>query len=279
MNMKTEKNKINLFPFAIHLPDESISSFWISHDLAELFGYEFNSEAIDALNEKIEKDPYLKTLGVVIDGEADSVSIHCSSADEIFSISRVINELSIGEFNVQLGENDVIRLKKTLNSWIRPIRQEWGTGDIYSFMLNDGSYGFGQVLMAHEKSATCGLFKINNEQSSADIKGFRKNKVISILNVLSDKLDKGNWQIIGNKRPCDNPNKRVGKTLQGVGAMSYSSGAMELIANAWFGLVPWNCGVSIGFFDEILLRGVRRPNSAWILSKKECEDYLSTRKI
>jgi hypothetical protein len=47
--MNREEGRIELGPLTVHLPDVSFSTFRVMHDLAELFGVEFNPDAEDML--------------------------------------------------------------------------------------------------------------------------------------------------------------------------------------------------------------------------------------
>jgi hypothetical protein len=52
-----------------------------------------------------------------------------------------------------------------------------------------------------------------------------------------------------------------------VGGVSWEG--LEILANAWHGLEPWNRFFRTDFLDQHLMRGVERPASAVMLTAEE----------
>ena len=45
------------------------------------------------------------------------------------------------------------------------------------------------------------------------------------------------------------------------------------LAEAYYGLIPWNVYADEKELDKMLMKGVRRPRSAKVLKRKECKQY------
>jgi hypothetical protein len=69
--MTINGSKLDVFAFTIYLPDECSSKFYIFHDLAELFGLEFNEEAAKRLKKLLKEDPNDPGAKLSMDREAD----------------------------------------------------------------------------------------------------------------------------------------------------------------------------------------------------------------
>lgn len=92
--MTINGSKMDVFAFTIYLPDECSSKFRIFHDLAELFGLEFNEQAAKKLKKLLKKGPNDPGAKLSMDREADYVSLRASKADVMGLTVRLINETS-----------------------------------------------------------------------------------------------------------------------------------------------------------------------------------------
>ena len=213
-----------------------------------------------------------------MDREADHVSLRASKADVIGLIARVINENSLPAYKRNFTNDDYKRINDTLASWKRPKPKPWAAGDVFSFKLKDNSLGFGQVVDSQHGSPTCALFELKSSHELATQKVLQ-SRVVSILHTGSNLLDKGVWKIQGNHPPVaksvDSP---LGVRNQ-VGSISFGGGGIiEDLANAYFGLVPWNGEYyREDYLDKLLMPGIQLPDTCWILGPEERRAYRSER--
>lgn len=262
--------KIQVGQITINLPDENQSSFSIFEDLAELFDKEFQSEAIKLLKSQI-KDVKPKPS---IDSESDFASITTSNVDTLLSVINVIIELSTNEIKKSFAQVDQAELQKifTRAKKNRPKPKEWNIGDVFAIPLLDNTFSFGQVL--DKKYCTCVLFAIRSINSGLTFEEFKKLTPISILHLGKDLLNNGQWKVLFNIKPTLNPDNGSGGKFGTIGCTSYGGGGiMNDLANAYWGLEPWNVLYVENYYDEILLKGVIRPNTALILNPIDRQKY------
>ena len=272
--MTIKDGKLDVFAFTIHLPDECSAKFRIFHDLAELFGLEFNEQAAKKLKKLLKEDPNDPGSKLSMDREADYVSLRASKADVIALIARLINENSLPVYKRDFKDEDYERIKVALSSWKRPKPKPWAVGDVYAFKLLDGSFGFGQVIDSQYGAPSCALFerKTEDELAGHEVLGSR---VISILHIGSDLLDKGVWKVLGNHPPVAKSAESQHGPRNQVGAKSFGGGGIvEDLANAYFGLIRWN-GRSYreDYLNGLLMPGIQMPETCWILNPEERRAY------
>ena len=194
------KPEIEIGNFVIRLPDENSKQFYIFHDLAEIFGFDFQSDAVSVLKEEIRSAGDLKTQPS-IDYEVDRVSIRSSSAEVIFEVAKCIESLTLEDFKANLSDQNWGKVFEKLKSWKRPKPKKWKEGDVFSLQLMDGSYAFGQVLAKHEKSwmsPSFALFDLKSEKEDIDLGLLKKSKPITILHLMATNLNNGKWKVIGS---------------------------------------------------------------------------------
>lgn len=260
----------------ILLPDATTSYFFIDEDLAELFKLETNNEALKLLRktvkEMIEPNMY-KRIG--FDYQSSAVIIRTTNAELILSIALVINELA----NVNLTADEINNTKTQLLSHKRPQKQKWKVGDIFQIPLEDGSYAFGQVVWKSYSHPVCGLFDVNKVDVPS-LDEIINNPFISVLSLTPNSLDNHRWKVIGTMQVKiqmeDVPKKFNGTSC--TGAMSFTDGILEDLANAFYGVTPWNVFADEDYFDQILLPTVKRPSTAEVLSLSERNRYRKERK-
>ncbi|WP_162800325.1 Imm26 family immunity protein [Oceanobacillus zhaokaii] len=258
------------------LPDASTSYFLIDNDLAELFKLETNNEAIKLLRKTVREkiEPYLyKRIG--FDYESSAVIIRTTNAELILEIAIVINELA----NANLSAEEINITKNRLISHKRPRKQKWKVGDIFQIFLEDGSYSFGQVLWKNYTQPVCGLFDIN-KNAVPTLEEIINNPFISILSLTSNSLDNHSWKVIASMNVRihkeDVPEEFNG--TPSIGARSFTSGILEDLANAFYGVSPWNVLADADYFDQILLPTVTRPPTAKVLALSERNLYRKGKK-
>ena len=226
------KNSIEIGKFTLWLPDETSKQYYIFHDLAELFGFEFQSEAVKALKKNLTVQNLKPKPSV--DFESDKTSIRTMSADTVYKVARSIDELTTPELASGLSGHEWEGILKQLKSWKRPKPKKWTEGDIFCFQLKDESYTFGQVLKKPTeitKIPTLALLDIKSETEQIDIEELKRASVITILHLLAMNLENGKWKIIGNSHtifadPFSGPWGKYSKTG--------SPGILESIANYYW---------------------------------------------
>jgi hypothetical protein len=261
------KHQIQVGPIKINLPDENQSHFSIFHDIAELFGDEFQSDAVKKLRSKL-KDVKPKAS---IDYEADNTHITTSNVDTLVAVITAIGELAIEEFKVLFQQFDAAQTAKLLKAAKknRPKPKEWQTGDVFSIPLVNSTFAFGQVL--DKKYCTCALFNLQSDNSTLTEEQFKRLQPISILHLSNgDLLNNGQWNILYNQPVTLNPNSGSGGRFGDIGSSSYGQcGAMTDLANAYWGLEPWNVMYREDYYDELLLKGLTRPKTANVLDEAD----------
>lgn len=265
---------MDVFTFAIHLPDECSSKFRIFHDLAELFGLEFNEQAANKLKKLLKEGPNDLGAKLSMDREADYVSLRASKADVIGLTARLINENSLPAYKRNFTNDDYKRINDALASWKRPKPKPWLVGDVFAFKLKDGSLGYGQVIDSQYGAPSCALFELKSAHELATTEVL-KSRVVSILHIGSDLLDKGGWKILGNHLPVAKSTESQHGSRNQVGAISFGGGGIiEELANAYFGLIPWNGKYyREDYLDKLLMSGIQMPNTCWILDPEERRAY------
>lgn len=246
-------------------------------DLAGAFGLEFNRDARKKLQIACRK---AKLKGVSFDSESDFVSIR-SGRDAIVGVAVLINLLSTPSLQVKLSDASIKKVRHQVLTHKVPPRSRWKVGDVFACPLLDGSFAFGQVLWESEpvsrqgiRAPLCSLHDLKTSLASVNLSAILKTRVVSILQTLGEELDSGRWRIIGSavvrRNPFNGPCGRPGE----VGSQSWDG--YETLANAWFGLTPWNPDGD-DFLDEWLLRGVRRPSKRKILKQPRLRHRKSIR--
>ena len=263
--------QIQVGQIKVNLPNENQSSFSIFEDLAELFDKEYQNEAVKLFKSKI-KDVKPKPS---IDSESDFTSIQTSNVDTLISVINAIIDLCTDENKKSFAQLDEVELKKTFANAKknRPKPKEWNTGDVFAIPLADNSFSFGQVL--DKKFCTCVLFDIRSDNTVLNASEFKRLKPMSILHLSNgDLLNNGQWQILFNEQVTVNPNSGSGGRFGDIGSKSYGQcGTLTDLANAYWGLMPWNVLYEEDYYDKILLKGITRPNGVLILNPTDRQKY------
>lgn len=269
--MKTDRYKI-IGPIKINFPDENDNSFSIFEDCAELFGQEFQSEAYKLLKATL-KDTKPKPS---MDYEGDYLHITTANVDAIISAIVAIIELSNSDNRTKFPKLDIDDLKREFTNAKknRPKPKPWDTGDVFIVPLNDGSYTIGQVLS--KKHCTCVVYDFRTLTQPTITKAeFKVLKPISILHLSNgDLLNNGHWGILLNEKVTLNSDSGHGGRFGEIGSLSYGGcGVLSDLADAYWGLTPWNTLYEEDYYDKMLLKNVSRPNTAVILNPTERRNY------
>lgn len=269
--MNTNRYKI-IGPIKVNFPDENENSFSIFEDCADFFGQEFQSDAYKLLKSRL-KDTKPKPS---MDYEGDYLHISSANVDTIISTIEAIIELSNSDNQTKFPRLDIDDLKKefTIAKINRPKPKSWNTGDVFFVPLCDGSFTFGQVL--NKNQCTCVVYEFRSLiPQSITQANFSGLKPISILHLSNgDFLNNGHWGILFNEKPTLNPDSGHGGKMNEIGSVSYGScKALTDLAEAYWGLTPWNTLYKEDYYDKMLLKNVSRPKTAMILNSADRNKY------
>jgi len=230
------KSELIFGSLKIFLPDENTGNFYIFQDIAELFGDEFQSDAVRKLKKEI-KSITLKP-SPSIDYEGSNASIRTTNPETLLQTIRIINNLSILKYRHSFSEGDWDNFKHQLFCWKRPKPQKWNVGDVFSIKLMDESYSFGQVVGKHP---TIVLFDIKKDSESVEHCELESAKVVTLLHLLDDRLRDKTWKILSNyKILVDKDSGKFSNDRFRVSQTSFSSRALEQAANYyWFKVFTW----------------------------------------
>jgi hypothetical protein len=251
----------------IDFPTETIGVFSIFRDLTELLGADYQSEAVDILKQELLKHIDLKPKPT-IDFESDNTHIESRSAETIFRIAEIINDLTVPDLKVILSIEEKQALFQQLKIWKRPKAKKWIVGSIFSIRLKDDTFMFGQVIGTHltKKSPTCAMFELRKATETITIEELQNSKIISVLNTDNEYISNGTFNILARFEPM------AGMEHSPKG--SYTGDAVLLsLGNAYYGLEPWNVYGWDTYFDENLLQGIERPKTVLILNKNDRNKY------
>ena len=265
-----KSNQYQIGSIKINLPDENQGYFSIFEDLTELFGKEYQSDAVKVLRAKI-KDSKPKAS---IDYESDFTHITTSNVETLLSVINAIIELTQDKQEEYL-KIDQIALKDLFEraKRNRPKPKEWKTGDVFSIPLADNMFSFGQVL--NKRYCTCVLFNFKSNEPDLSKSDFLKLQPLSILHLSNGNLlNNGRWKIIFNEQAKLDANAGYGGRAGTIGSISYGGcGVMADLANAYWGFQPWNVMYEEDYYDKLLLQGVIKPTTVLILNQSERLKY------
>jgi hypothetical protein len=236
----------------IHAPDPGKTAFWFYTDLAELFGCEYTSEAVGRFRESWKLRGTKRRIA--IDAEADGVSFQ-AARQAIIEVALVIHELA----SIVIDPAELAHIRGQVDSYIVPDPVAWSVGDLFALLLLDGSHAHGQVVGEVKRKPSCALLELRTPAPTTDVATLRRARVISVLHVQEHHLSAGEWPIVGNAKPlanaydgpCGHPSQIGGRSWDG----------LATLANAYFGLEPWNRFARPDYLEGFLSRGISRPAS------------------
>jgi hypothetical protein len=251
----------------IDFPTASVGLFSIFHDLVDLFGVEYQSEAVSLLKEELKKYEELKPKPN-IGHEADFTHIDSRSADTIFKVAEIINNLAVGEFKVQLSAAEKQEIYRHIKAWKRPPRQKWKIGDVFSIPLLDKSFSFGQVVGTHltAKCPILALFEIKQEKGEVTFDQLIEARVLSVWNADDELLANHTFKVLFNEEILVSPDRVRNKDMSG-------GATMCKLANVYFGLEPYNVKYREDYYDYYFQPKIGRPKNVIWLNKEERNKY------
>ena len=251
----------------IHLPDENLACFSIFQDLTKLFGVDFQSEAIALLKNELKSHTDLKPKPC-IDFESGYADITSRSAITIFLVAGIINELVQQEEKIEVSDTARQEVLKRLKEWKRPRPGKWKVGDVFSLKLKDSTFMFGQIIGTNltPKSPTCAIFEIRRSTETVSFDELKGSRVISVQNTSGECLNDKTFKVLFNA-------ELLADIKQANKSKSTGDGNLLCLCNAYYGLEPWNVMYKDTYYDEMLLKGVERPQRVILLDKDARNKY------
>ncbi|SIS39805.1 Immunity protein 26 [Chryseobacterium joostei] len=258
--------EIQFAHFNIQLPDKSSAEFSIFEDLAELFGQEFQTEAVGILKDAL-KSPDLKPKPN-IDYESDFVQVSSKNADAIFTVAKTIYQLTVPEKRTEITEAELDDIYNQLKKWKRPPKQKWEIGDVFSVPLLDGTFSFGQIVGTHSTatSPVLTLFEIKQEKDNITTEELIIARVLSVWNADEEPIVSHQYKILFNEELLVSPEKVKNKKRSG-------GADLHVLANVYFGLEPYNVMFKENYYDDFWQPNIQRPQHIIWLSDEEREKY------
>ncbi len=255
---------IELGGVVIWLPTAGEPKCNIVQDLAGPFGLETNHDAMVRLRRAWREGAYRGRLD--LDCESDFVSIY-AGRDAIVDAAVLITRLAISGRLRAVSDQDVSRVRAEVSAYRRPPRRPWEVGDVFAVPLDDGSFAFGQVLWEDCREPTCALFEHRSVAPETDLDEALTSRTLAILHVSSEHLDAGEWQVVGRHPPMNDPFSGPCGRPGTVGCTSWDG--LDTLANAWYGLTPWNVAYRDDYLEQFLMPAIERPAAAVMLGKDE----------
>jgi hypothetical protein len=254
----------------IDFPNESINVFTIFRDLTELFGVDYQSEAVKILKSELTKLDNLKAKPN-IDYEADNTHIDSRSYDTIFRIAELINSLCPEPHLKDLNKREKDKIHQVLKSWKRPKGVKYKVGQVFSVPLRNEQYMFGQVVGLNTLgiSPVYVLFELIQEKKIVEFEQLIVSPIAAASVVDGTLINNRTFEILGEfELLADSeiiPNYRKGH--------STSDSIIQRIGNAYYGLIPWNVMYKETYYNDYLINTNRHPCSANVLSEKDRLEY------
>ncbi|WP_324028173.1 Imm26 family immunity protein [Maribacter sp. BPC-D8] len=257
--------------FEISLPNETSSMFGIFENLTEFLGVEYQSEAVEKLKIALEKVSLKPKPN--IDFESDYTQIDSKSADTIFSVAKIINNISLSKYRIDFKEKELDEIYKKLKKWKRPPRQKWKIGDIISVPMSNNSFAFGQVIGTHltKTSPILVLFDLTKENSETSIEELIESRPLSVNNSYEDEIKNHLFKVLFNCKVLVSPERVPNKKFHGGVNLS-------TLADVYFGLEPWNIMNNENYYGKYFLPEIGKPENIIWLSDEEKVKYWEDKK-
>lgn len=149
-------------------------------------------------------------------------------------------------------------------------KQRWGVGDVFEVPTADGGRVIGQIVGQEPSvlnSASVAFFE-GALEATADVTTLagivQTSRAFSVMFVTRDRLDQGDWRVLGTL-PVSLPRSMLPfETLRGsqfVGARIIGSGIVEQFLNAYRGIGPWDAMKDPEYFDKLLVDAGGKPKN------------------
>lgn len=127
---------------------------------------------------------------------------------------------------------------------------------------------FGQIIGTNltPKSPTCAIFEIRRSTETVSFDELKGSRVISVQNTSGECLNDKTFKVLFNT-------ELLADIKQANKSKSTGDGNLLCLCNAYYGLEPWNVLYKDTYYDEMLLKGVERPQRVILLDKDARNKY------
>ncbi|MBI3848470.1 MAG: hypothetical protein HY292_27880 [Planctomycetes bacterium] len=148
-------------------------------------------------------------------------------------------------------------------------RQPWKTGDVFAVPQSDGKFALGQVIEYVPRalnSVVCAFYDLRVDHAVESVEPkLEANKLIAILFVTRDLLDRGEWKVVARHHVANARSAKIldqGRANDFIGTKIVGSGNVRRFLNAYYGLEPWDDWHDPEYLDSLLLSPDRKPKNA-----------------
>ncbi|MFO0745007.1 MAG: hypothetical protein U1F43_04930 [Myxococcota bacterium] len=267
------EDHVEVGALTVFFPTGSMRSFWFMHDLAGLFGDEVNADAERRLRLALSERPKGR-LG--LDVEADSVLVSASNAALMQRVLEAVRALCRDPEDLPTAA--LAAAQRAMEAAPKPKRQRWQIGSVFAVPLADGAWAFGQVVdlarPAPRRHAGPLRAPARAEPALApdEVLDVVTARTLTILHTTASGLDAdGVFRVVGEGPIALDP----GSGPHGPRAAGRSWDGIATVANAWYGLYPWNLLYAPVGLDRSIMPRSRPLPRAWMLDAPTLERLRS----
>ncbi|MFO0751642.1 MAG: hypothetical protein U1F43_39145 [Myxococcota bacterium] len=265
------EDHVEVGALTVFFPTGSMRSFWFMHDLAGLFGDEVNADAERRLRLALSERPKGR-LG--LDVEADSVLVSASNAALMQRVLEAVRALCRDPEDLPTAA--LAAAQRAMEAAPKPKRQRWQIGSVFAVPLADGAWAFGQVVDSPgpRLGATLALYEHRRAEPALgpdEVLDVVTARTLTILHTTASDLDDGVFRVVGEGPIALDP----GSGPHGPRAAGRSWDGIATVANAWYGLYPWNLLYAPVGLDRSIMPGLARSPRAWMLDAPTLERLRS----
>jgi hypothetical protein len=230
---REEPQPLRYGPIDVQLPDTSCDGFSFMHDLAGLFGVEFNAEAERLLRAELRR---AKVRGVELDHESDYVFAEARSPAGMCATLGAVARCTPSE----LFEGcDLSALERSLRAWKRPRGASFRVGDVVAMPLFGGQYGAAQLIHTDSPGLSSVVLLLldllaNDVPSLAAALESRESTPLAACGDSSVDIASRRWPVIAHQ-----PVPSTIDVPALVARESKRSGAVLRVLESCLGVAPW----------------------------------------
>lgn len=149
----------------------------------------------------------------------------------------------------------------------------WKANDIFVIPLLNGKYSIGHILDQRMiNTVRIALYdEVLSQLDKLDIESLvNSSDLISLIEVFREKLDYGEWPIIGNKQtviPVEKYANEQFRSNNWINSVTFDAGLAEDFINSYYGLLPWDDWYDPNYLDKFLVDPAKKPNN--LIYKKQ----------
>jgi hypothetical protein len=264
----SSEGQVSLGPLTIYFPDASLDTFWFMHDLTDILGVEYNSEAQARLEGALRG----KRRGLDLDHEADCVVVHASGVKALTTALVALDSVAVAR--PLWSEEAFDRAVEAMSVWRRPRPLPYDPGAVVAVPLKevDSRGRFGAALVATFESALWAdppkrrsergspllwVFDLTAPSAAAlrDRLTAGEGKPMGCAVVLDREIVTGEWPVIAHREV---PTALALAALEHERGSSSSGHTVLALAMRYAGLWAWDFG-NPEYAEKHLLPGEMPP--------------------